>query len=119
MATNKVILNGEVKIDLTNDTVKPEEVVDGKTFHGADGIQRTGTLAGSCLSKKLCEDSIENTIMKIYIPEGVTIIKSGYRFFNAGYYRLEVDWPDSIHTVENSIIHDNPYSNWHIYVNNL
>lgn len=43
MATNKVILNGEVKIDLTQDTVKSEDVATGKTFHGADGVQRTGS----------------------------------------------------------------------------
>lgn len=43
MATNKVILNGEVKIDLTKDTVKSEDVAAGKTFHSADGVQRTGS----------------------------------------------------------------------------
>ena len=42
MATNKVILNGEVKIDLTKDTVEAEDVTAGKTFHSADGVQRTG-----------------------------------------------------------------------------
>ena len=44
MATNKVILNGEVKIDLTKDTVTEHDVRKGKTFHKADGIMVQGTL---------------------------------------------------------------------------
>jgi len=46
MATNKVILNGEVKIDLTKDTVTENDVVAGKTFHGADGVEKVGIVGG-------------------------------------------------------------------------
>lgn len=42
---NKIIYNGEVLIDLTADTVKPEKVLKGATFHGASGAAQTGTCA--------------------------------------------------------------------------
>lgn len=40
---NKFILNGEVIIDLTQDTITEDDVVNGKTFHRADGEIVTGT----------------------------------------------------------------------------
>ena len=43
MSTNKFILNGEVKIDLSQDTVTEDDVTKGKTFHKADGSQAVGT----------------------------------------------------------------------------
>jgi hypothetical protein len=43
MATKKVVLNGQTLIDLTLDTVEPEYVVQGKTFHGRDGVVYSGT----------------------------------------------------------------------------
>lgn len=44
MAKNKVIFGNEVLIDLTEDTVTAADVVTGKTFHLADGVQTTGSL---------------------------------------------------------------------------
>lgn len=46
MATNKVIINGQTKIDLTGDTAVASDVISGKTFHLADGTQATGTNIG-------------------------------------------------------------------------
>ena len=43
MAANKVILNGETLIDLTQDSVTEADVAEGKTFHKADGEQAVGT----------------------------------------------------------------------------
>lgn len=43
MEANKVILNGNVLIDLTQDTVSEETVMNGSTFHKADGTIATGT----------------------------------------------------------------------------
>lgn len=40
---NKVIYNGEVLIDLTADTAKPDKVLKGSTFHDASGAAQTGT----------------------------------------------------------------------------
>lgn len=42
MAVNKVALNGEVKLDLTADTVTPETLLNGKTAHNAAGELITG-----------------------------------------------------------------------------
>lgn len=42
MAVNKVALNGEVKLDLTADTVTPQTLLKGKTAHNAAGELITG-----------------------------------------------------------------------------
>lgn len=45
MAVNKVEINGEVKLDLTQDTVTPENLLSGATAHNAAGEQISGTYA--------------------------------------------------------------------------
>lgn len=44
MAYNKVIYDGNTLIDLTADTATEPAVVEGETFHRADGVRVTGTL---------------------------------------------------------------------------
>jgi hypothetical protein len=46
MSANKVILNGDVLIDLTEDTTVESNVRQGKTFHKADGTKAVGTSSG-------------------------------------------------------------------------
>lgn len=46
MAINKVIVNGETKLDLTADTVTIEDVKQGVTFHDATGVLKTGIAVG-------------------------------------------------------------------------
>ena len=43
MAINKVILNNEVKLDLSQDTIEACDVRQGKSFHRADGTIQIGT----------------------------------------------------------------------------
>lgn len=43
MAISKVMYGTEALIDLTDDTVTPDDVAEGVTFHGADGVKRAGT----------------------------------------------------------------------------
>ena len=43
MKVNKIILNDQVLMDLSEDTVTPETVSEGITFHGSDGELHTGT----------------------------------------------------------------------------
>lgn len=43
MAINKVIVNGETKLDLTADTVTVDKVQKDITFHDATGALKTGT----------------------------------------------------------------------------
>lgn len=56
MKANKIILNDEVLLDLTKDTVTPEKVLRGEVFHRADGSVGTGTFA---LQEKVVTDSGE------------------------------------------------------------
>lgn len=41
---NKVVLNGDIKIDLTGDTVQPSNLFKGIKAHGSDGNIITGTM---------------------------------------------------------------------------
>ena len=49
MAINKVIVNGETKLDLTADTVTTADVKQGVTFHDATGVLKTGTAVDSAI----------------------------------------------------------------------
>ena len=44
MAVNKVEINGETKLDLTQDTVTPESLLFGVTAHNAAGEEITGSM---------------------------------------------------------------------------
>ena len=44
MAVNKVEVNGETKLDLTQDTVTPENLLSGATAHNAAGEIVTGSM---------------------------------------------------------------------------
>lgn len=45
MAVNKVEINGETKLDLTQDTVTPETLLSGATAHNAAGERISGAVA--------------------------------------------------------------------------
>lgn len=45
MAVNKVEVNGETKLDLTQDTVTPENLLSGATAHNAAGEPISGAVA--------------------------------------------------------------------------
>lgn len=45
MSVNKVEINGEVKLDLTQDTVTPQSLLKGTTAHNAAGEQIIGDVA--------------------------------------------------------------------------
>lgn len=44
MAYNKIVYNGNILIDLTEDTISQDKVLAGTTFHGIDGEQATGSM---------------------------------------------------------------------------
>lgn len=46
---NKVVYNGNMLIDLTEDTATADDVMVGKTFHLANGARGTGTLKNAKL----------------------------------------------------------------------
>ena len=44
MPVNKVYLGTTLKLDLSADTVEPNYVLDGYTFHNYEGTQKTGSV---------------------------------------------------------------------------
>lgn len=78
MAVNKVEINGEVQLDLTQDTVTPETLLSGTTAHNAAGEEITGSMGSiktytATIGTTWTEDS--NTGVKtqnVAIP-GVTV----------------------------------------------
>ena len=67
---NKVIYDGDVLIDLTNDTITAADVINSKTFHKADGT--TGT--GSCTFDA---DTSDATAQAAEILDTKTAYKNG------------------------------------------
>lgn len=47
MAVNKIVIDNEIKIDLTADTVSPSTLALGITAHDKSGNIITGTMASS------------------------------------------------------------------------
>jgi hypothetical protein len=69
MKTNKVVLNGETIIDLSQDTAIESDVASGKTFHKADGSVCTGTYKLTLQEKEITENgeyepNCENTTLE-------------------------------------------------------
>lgn len=55
MAVNKVEINGEVKLDLTADTVTADTLAEGYTAHNAAGELITGTMTAGSAAPTLQE----------------------------------------------------------------
>lgn len=49
MAINKVVYNDEILLDLSEDTVKPENLMNGETAHDANGNAITGNVVTSTI----------------------------------------------------------------------
>lgn len=67
MAVNKVEVDGEIKLDLTEDTVTPETLLKGATAHNAAGEAITGTLeagGGSAAEGDITFYDYEGTIVE-------------------------------------------------------
>lgn len=68
MAVNKIEINGEVKLDLTQDTVTPATLAKGKTAHDKSGAVITGTMEAAS-AKEEQEKSINITANGTYTIE--------------------------------------------------
>ena len=66
MKANKIILNNEVLIDLTADTITPSDVKKGVTFHGRDGETYEGTYEAAENTEDIC--SGEHVIEVVELP---------------------------------------------------
>lgn len=62
---NKVVVNGNVKIDLTGDTVDPDSLIEGIKAHDNTGAVIVGTLAVRSI------DDLQISPGYIIIPPGV------------------------------------------------
>lgn len=69
---SKVIYDGDVLIDLTNDTVEPSKMLTGTTAHGADGSAITGTCPYDANTKDATATAAE-------ILTGKTAYKNGQK----------------------------------------
>lgn len=74
MNANKIELNGEVILDLTQDTVTEADVAEGKTFHLADGTPATGTQTPVTTQEKSV-DITENGTTEVVPDDGYALSK--------------------------------------------
>lgn len=58
MAVNKVEVNGETKLDLTQDTVTPENLLSGATAHNAAGEKIKGAADLSAKQDKITAQGV-------------------------------------------------------------
>lgn len=58
---NKIIINGETKIDLTNDTVTPDSMLYGYSAHKSDGTIISGTLFENYPDNESLIDSLKDS----------------------------------------------------------
>lgn len=79
MAVNKVVINDEIKIDLTSDTVSPDTLSKGITAHDKSGNVIVGTMeGGSAPSGQWMEETVDNEngqITKV-VYHGYTVVPS-------------------------------------------
>lgn len=79
MAVNKVVINDEIKIDLTSDTVSPDTLSKGITAHDKSGNVIVGTMeGGSAPSGQWKEEIVDNEngqITKV-VYHGYTVVPS-------------------------------------------
>lgn len=80
MAVNKVDLNGETVLDLTEDTVTPETLNKGVTAHNAAGEQITGTQVPVATVNDIAPDETGNVAITAadvpYAAGGSTTVKT-------------------------------------------
>ena len=102
---NKVIVNNEVVIDLSLDTVIESDVARGKSFHKADGTQATGTYNKPYGELKIYENGNYDVLaydkVQVAIPEydGTIYILISFKINSTTYFAEEGmtwgEWCDS------------------------
>ena len=68
MAVNKIVYGGNTLIDLTGDTVTPENLISGVTAHNKTGVKITGTFVKPVISGTL--DTSNNINLSGDIADG-------------------------------------------------
>lgn len=80
MAVNKVVINNEIKIDLTSDTVSPDTLSKGITAHDKSGNVIVGTMEGGSSSQR-----IESSVYTQEINQG-RVSYTVYHLYNPSVY---------------------------------
>lgn len=66
MAVNKVVINGETKIDITDTTATDSDVANGKVFYAANGEKTVGTLVIGEITKEAILQALGYEEVEIY-----------------------------------------------------
>lgn len=74
MKANKIILNNEVLIDLTGDTVTQSDVKKGAKFHGSDGVEYEGTYEVALQEKTVTPTTEEQTVTPDTGKDGLSYV---------------------------------------------
>lgn len=133
MAVNKVVINNEIKIDLTSDTVSPDTLSKGITAHDKSGNVIVGTMeGGGAPSGQWREETVDSqygqitkaayhgyTIIPSYqylrkrltsikFNEGVTTVDSWFMGTNAGGYNVlnELVLPSTLTEIKDYFMYD-------------
>ena len=83
--TNKVIFGNQTVMDLTGDTVEPQNVLQGQTFHDRSGAPQTGTAIGG-----IPEEELRDTVgwtgknLLVYPYRQTTKTENGITFTDNG-----------------------------------
>ena len=75
MAVNKVVYDGTTLVDLTEDTVTPDSVLPGETFHLASGARSSGTLTNGKLG--IAAGSTSSTTSPLSVTSGDYALREG------------------------------------------
>lgn len=71
MSINKVIVNGQVKVDLTDTTATVSDIKAGKIFYDKNGVRKIGTMTD------LWGDYLGGSFDGMLVPNGVTVYRQG------------------------------------------
>lgn len=106
MAINKVVLNNEVQLDLTADTVDASHLATGYTAHNSAGELVTGTMSGGGSSDKtLFQGMVNKTITTVTADDlqgMTTLADSAFKGLTS---LTSVALPDSITTMGSSVFY--------------
>ena len=78
MAISKITLNGEVQMDVTQDTVTTNNLLSGETATGADGVRLTGTLIPSSEPVLQAKTVTPTSSEQVIVPDGYACTPSIY-----------------------------------------
>lgn len=87
MAINKVEFGDQTLMDLTGDTVTPEDVLNGATFHDRAGVSRSGTASYPVTDVQVNNTSVlDETVAKVTVPTSTSDLNNDSNFVSDASY---------------------------------